>query len=105
MGDAGSDGNADIGGDEGDNNNNQDRRNRYAYIDADQSLYKGSPLTVTHSMLLISTILIKHQLTMTCIGDIINVINLHCPNQDLKENSIFKFKKFFSLDNDNIKKH
>jgi len=56
-------------------------------------------------MLLILTIAIRHNLNMSCLADIINVINLHCPTHGLKKNSIFKFKKFFSLKKFNIKKH
>jgi len=56
-------------------------------------------------MLLILTLAIRHNLNMSCLADIINVINLHCPTHGLKKNSIFKFKKFFSLKKFNIKKH
>ena len=51
----------------------------------DQPLYRGSPLTVMESMLLILTILIHHNVTMTCLSDIITVINFHCLSQNLKK--------------------
>ncbi|XP_070522164.1 uncharacterized protein [Cardiocondyla obscurior] len=56
-------------------------------------------------MLLILSLVLKHNLTGTSIADIITVINLHCPNQDLKKNSLYKFKKYFSWSTEKFTKH
>ena len=75
-------------------------------VNDDQPLYRGSPLTVMESMLLILTILIHHNVTMTCLSDVIAVINFHCLSQGLKRNSLYKFRKYFRLGkNNNLKKH
>ena len=72
----------------------------------DQPLFRGSPATVMESMLLILAILLHHNVTMTCLSDIITVINFHCLSQDLKKNSLYKFRKFFGLGKNNyMKKH
>lgn len=51
-----------------------------------ERLYFGAALNVSQSMLLILTLAIRHNLNMSCLADIINVINLHCPAQGLKKN-------------------
>lgn len=71
----------------------------------DERLYFGAALNVSQSILLILTLAFRHNLNMSCLADIINVINLHCPPQGLKKNSIFKFKKLFSLKKINFKKN
>ncbi|CAD6227420.1 GSCOCG00012013001-RA-CDS, partial [Cotesia congregata] len=68
---------------------------------ANEPLYAGASINATESMLLILTLLVNHNLTMTCIEDIIKVIHLHCPSQDLQKNSLYKFKKFFNLEQEN----
>ena len=57
------------------------------------------------SMLLILTILLHHNVSMSCLADIITVINFHCLHQDLKKNSLYKFQKYFSLDGETSIKH
>ena len=59
----------------------------------DQPLYRGSPLKVMESMLLILTILFHYNMTIACLSDIIAVINFHCLSQGLKRNSLYKFQK------------
>ncbi|XP_066584839.1 uncharacterized protein [Prorops nasuta] len=74
-------------------------------IDANEYLYDGATLTVGQSMLLILSLLIKHNVTLSCIGEITEIINLHCPQKGLKKNSLFKFKKFFAFVKEDIVKH
>lgn len=47
----------------------------------------------------------KHNLTMACIADLINLIELHCPGERLIKNSVYKFKNFLNLNSDNNKRH
>ena len=68
-------------------------------------LYRGAPLTVTDSMLILLTILLHHNVTYSCLTDMITVINLHCLSDQLKKNSLFKFQKYFSLCETEFKKH
>ncbi|XP_044594847.1 uncharacterized protein LOC123272211 [Cotesia glomerata] len=77
-------------------------------LNYDLPLYNEAPLTITQSMLLIATLLITHNITQSCLIDIISIINLHCLSDGLHKNSLFKFKKFFALgnyNNTNHKKH
>lgn len=68
-------------------------------------LYAGAPITIAQSMLLILSLVLKHNLTGTSIADIITVINLHCPNEAFRKNSLHKFKKYFSWSTDKFTKH
>lgn len=81
------------------------RNNNDEFYEEDQALYLGAPLTVTHSMLLILRLLLHHNINMLCLSDIITVINLHCLPEQLKKNSLYKFRKFFSLKETNLQKH
>lgn len=56
-----------------------------------------APLTVDESMLFILTIFMKYNITLLCIADIIEVINLHCLNIGLTKNNLYKFQKYFSF--------
>ncbi|XP_011859941.1 PREDICTED: uncharacterized protein LOC105557338 [Vollenhovia emeryi] len=56
-------------------------------------------------MLIILSLLLHHNLTMTCIEDIIIALELHCLREGLKRNSLYKFRKYFRLNQTNIIKH
>lgn len=85
------------------NNNNieDDDEKDNVVLRANEPLSAGASISVTESMLSILTLLVNHNLTMTSVEDIIRVIHLHCPSQDLIKNSSFKFKKFFNLEQEN----
>ncbi|CAG5102758.1 Protein of unknown function, partial [Cotesia congregata] len=83
------------------NINNNDEDEDDVGLIGDDLLFTGAPINVRESMLLILTLLINHNVTMTCVEDIIRVIQLHCPREDLVKNSLYKFKKYFSLEQDN----
>lgn len=63
-------------------------------FDYEQLLYDGAPSNVSQSMSLILSLLVRHNVTQTCLSDIITIINLHCIQNN---NSLHKFQKFFSL--------
>lgn len=65
--------------------------------DEDDPLYHDAPITVKESMLLLLSLMLRHNLNMTCIADIIKVIELHCPIVHFKANSLYKFKKFCNM--------
>ncbi|CAL1685139.1 unnamed protein product [Lasius platythorax] len=56
-------------------------------------------------MLIILTLLLHHNLTMSCIEDIIIALQLHCLREGFKKNSLYKFRKFFRLNQTEIIKH
>lgn len=85
--------------------NEDPARNNNVFNYEDETLYQGAPLTVAHSMLLILTLLIHHNIDMSCLSDIIKIINLHCLPAQLKKNSLYKFRKYFSLKETNLQKH
>lgn len=70
-----------------------------------QPIYRGALITVGESMILILCILLYHNVTYSCLSDIISIINLHCLNDQLKKNSLFKFQKYFSLNKTEFEKH
>lgn len=74
-------------------------------FDGNEPLYEGAPLGVNESMILILTLLLRHNINMSCLADIITVINLHCLPQQLHRNSLHKFRKYFSLKQTNLQKH
>jgi len=61
------------------------RNNNNEFNYEDETLYKGAPLIIVYSMLLILTLLIHHNIDMSCLSDIIKVINLHCLPAQLKK--------------------
>ncbi|RLU15666.1 hypothetical protein DMN91_011420 [Ooceraea biroi] len=87
--------------------NNEARNNDN--FDQNQPLYNviknGAEITVRASMLIILTLLLNHNLAMSCIEDIIIAIELHCLHEGLKRNSLYKFRKYFRLNQTNIIKH
>lgn len=71
-----------------------------------EPIYHNAHITESESMLMILSLMLRHNLNMTAIADIIDVIQLHCPQMDLKKNNLYKFKKFFKIDEDyDTKKH
>lgn len=69
-------------------------------------LYTNAPLSIHESMVLILCFFLMHNVTQTCLSDLILLINLHCLPLNLYKNSLFKFKRYFSLSKANtILKH
>ncbi|KAJ1532215.1 hypothetical protein ONE63_000835 [Megalurothrips usitatus] len=48
-------------------------------VEGNQPLYEGAPLTLHQSLVAILTLAVAHNLTGTCIVDILQLILLHCP--------------------------
>lgn len=65
-----------------------------------QPSYSGAPITVNESMLMILTLFVKHNLTKTCLADIISLINLHSIADNLIQNSLYKFTEYFDINLD-----
>lgn len=74
--------------------------------DDDQPLYQDAGITVRGSMLIILTLLlVHHNLTMTCIEDIIFALQLHCLQKGLQKyiNYFFVFGIYINSENILIK--
>lgn len=84
------------------NNDNIDHVNDH---NDDELLYNGAEITVQQSMLLILAVQLNHNVTQSCIADIIELINLHCPRNDIQRNSLYKFNKFFNAGETGITKY
>lgn len=63
----------------------------------DEPLYSNAPLTKHESMILMLCFFLKHNISQTCLSDLVLLINLHCMPLNMYKNSLFKFKKYFSL--------
>lgn len=72
---------------ENDNDGDDDENNKI--------LYPGSPLTVAQSMIIILSLLIRFQLTGSCLASILEVIAMHCIQPNLCKKTLYFFKKFF----------
>lgn len=81
------------------------RGNNDDYLFDDELLYDDAPLTIRESMLLLVSISIKHNLTESCLSDIIDAVNLHCRRRNFRKNSLYKLKKYFDLSDIEYKKH
>ena len=64
--------------------------------DGDLPLYEGAPLTVSESALSVMSFFLSHQLTGSALGDLLALIDLHCPKPNNCFKSLFKFKKYFA---------
>lgn len=74
--------------------------------DDDRPLYSGAQITVRQSMLLILAILLHNSLNMSCVENIIFILELHCLSENLVKNSLYKLKQYFGLCGvENVIKH
>ena len=62
---------------------------------ADTPLYKGAPISVAVSMLLVVTFAIRHSLTGLAILDLLTLVSLHCAVPNECASSMDLLKKFF----------
>lgn len=64
--------------------------------EGDPPLYAGAPITVGESMLSVLSLVLAHNLSGTCLVDVLELVAMHCPQPNLCKTSLFKFKKYFS---------
>ncbi|XP_071633972.1 uncharacterized protein [Temnothorax longispinosus] len=67
--------------------------------DDNRPLYNGAPITVAESMALILSLILNHQLTGSCVADLLHVLHLHCIAQGLRKLSLYRFRQYFSFSN------
>ncbi|KAH0560851.1 hypothetical protein KQX54_009271 [Cotesia glomerata] len=84
----------------GDNNPNISNNDGAENInDADRlliPLYRGSVMNVELSHLMILSLLLKHNMTQSCISDVMEVVKFHCPSEDIQKNNLYIFNKYVS---------
>ncbi|CAG5090584.1 Protein of unknown function [Cotesia congregata] len=79
-----------------DNSDDEDEeRPEQIHDDDNNPLYLGAEITKRESMLVILAMCLKHHLSMTCIDDLIRVIELHCLSRGLIKNNKENVKKHF----------
>ncbi|CAG5100642.1 Protein of unknown function [Cotesia congregata] len=59
-------------------------------------LYRGSVMNVEQSNLMILSLLLKHNMTQSCISDVMEVVKFHCPSEDLQKNNLHTLNKYVS---------
>ncbi|KAK3918094.1 Serine/threonine-protein phosphatase 4 catalytic subunit 1 [Frankliniella fusca] len=63
----------------------------------DPPVYNGAPISVSESMTSILSFVIRHELSGQEIIDLLNLVNLHCKEEDNEmKTSLYFFKKYFS---------
>lgn len=60
------------------------------------TLYKGSRLSLTLSVLLIATFVMRHGLSGECVGDLLTLIELHCLSENICITSLRMYNTFLS---------
>lgn len=73
------------GGHSEEENNDEESENEDNMEEDPEPLYHNADITVKESMLLILSLMLRHNLAMTTISDIISVKELHCPEMGLKK--------------------
>ncbi|KAE8739184.1 hypothetical protein FOCC_FOCC015325, partial [Frankliniella occidentalis] len=69
-----------------------------------QNLYEGAPITVGESMRMVLNLMLNHNLTGSCVADLLQLINFHCPAAGLHRLSYYKFRAFTSGGNAPMRK-
>lgn len=74
-------------------------------IDNDPPLFEGAPLSLSSSILLTLSFVLKHRLTGQCFTDLLAVIEAHCPNPNHCKTSVRKLFDYFKNIKGNLVKH
>ncbi|XP_074103995.1 uncharacterized protein LOC141530660 [Cotesia typhae] len=53
-------------------------------------------MNVEQSNLMILSLLLKHNMTQSCISDVMEVVKFHCPSEGLQKNNLHIFNKYVS---------
>ena len=74
-------------------------------IEHEDVLYSGAPITITASVVLILSFVMKHHLTREAFRDLLQVIEAHCPRPNKCKTEIKKLFEFVSQAKGNIVRH
>ena len=72
---------------------------------SDPPLYQGSPITLSSSILLTLSFVLKHKLTGEAFGDLLAVLEAHCPKPNNCRTSVKRLFDYFKEIKGNIIKH
>jgi len=70
---------------------------REGFKKGDLPLYDGAPITLSESVLSILALSFAHNLSGSSLGDILELIALHCKEPNLCRNTLFKFRSVLSI--------
>jgi len=73
--------------------------------DNDPPLYEGASLSISSSILLTLSFVLKHRLTGQCFSDLLAVIEAHCPKPNYCKTSVRKLFDYFKNIKGNLVKH
>lgn len=84
---------------DGENDENDDFEQR------DRALYLGAPITLNESMLSILSLTYTHNLSKSCLDDVLQLISIHCPPSNLCKDNLSLFKKHFNKTKSLVVRH
>lgn len=67
-------------------------------------LYQNAPLSVRESAAAMLSFMVSHNLSASCVEDLINLIQLHCQPEGFVKLSLYKLKKYFHFKPADVKK-
>ncbi|KAE8742171.1 hypothetical protein FOCC_FOCC012311 [Frankliniella occidentalis] len=71
----------------------------------DPPLYYAAPITVNESMLSILTLAFTHNLSRSCLDDVLQLISVHCPSSNLCKDNVRLFRKHFAKSKSQVVRH
>ncbi|KAJ1530915.1 hypothetical protein ONE63_005754 [Megalurothrips usitatus] len=71
----------------------------------DPPLYHGAPITLNESMLSILALTFTHNLSRSCLDDVLQLIAIHCPSFNLCKENTRLFKKHFAKSKSLVVRH
>ena len=73
--------------------------------DIEKPIYPNARITNAASILLIMTFAVVHKLSGEALKDLLSLINMHCLVPHILIQSLYKFKKYFNMLKNPVKKH
>ena len=73
--------------------------------ESDDTLYSGTPITSSSSVVLLLSFVFKHKLTREAFNDLLAVIEAHCPRPNNCKTTVNKVFQFLSQAKGNVVKH
>ncbi|KAK3909500.1 Leucine--tRNA ligase [Frankliniella fusca] len=73
--------------------------------DRDPPLYYAAPITLNESMLSILTLAFTHNLSRSCLDDVLQLVSIHCPSSNVCKDNIRLFRKHFNKSKSLVVKH
>ncbi|KAE8744268.1 hypothetical protein FOCC_FOCC009083 [Frankliniella occidentalis] len=74
-------------------------------VDPNSPLYDNSTISYGESNAMVLSLMLNHNLTGSCVADLLQIINFHCPGQGLRRLSYYKFRRFTACNRVRSKKN